>query len=187
LIALGIIICAQVANGQAGEVGIYTDQAGTTCWINPMPVGPYSLSLYVVHTLGGPTTGVGFNIVPGGGFSGAPAVTTLTPPFVAAGTPWGATGVGVGYGSCIATPIMVYSFLFDTGPSPACAFLSVEDAPITTGFVGVEVNDCNQPYANSLLARDMRFYVNGDEGTCPVCIVPATIKRTWGKVKSLYN
>ena len=188
LLGLAIMLCASMAYGQAGVVGIYSDAAGTTCFVNPAPVGPYSLSLYVVHTLGGGTTGIGFNIVPSAGWNATLAFSTLTAPFVAAGSPMGGTGVGVGYGSCIGTmPIMVYSLLFSTNAMASCEYLSLEDAPVTGGFVGVEVNDCNEPFANSLLAPDRKFFVNGDEGSCGGCTAVPTVQRSWGKIKALYN
>jgi hypothetical protein len=186
LLGLAIMLCASMAYGQAGVVGIYADQAGTTCFINPHTPGGYSLTVYLVHTLGGNATGVGFDMTSGGGFVGSPAFSTITIPFVAAGAPWGATGVGVGYGSCIATPIMVYSFLFNTTAEPACSYLAVGDAPLTAVFVGVEVNDCNLPFANSLLAPDTKFFLNGDQGSCGQCAVPV-LKKSWGKIKSMYN
>jgi len=188
LITLGIVFCARMSYGQAGLVGVYGDPAGTLCKMTEPPPGYYNMTTYVVHVMAGPTTGVGFKVVPSYGWTASVAISQITAPFIAAGDPL--SGTNVGYLSCItATPILIATIIWNSaGTGDTCAYLSVEDNPATT-FQGVEVNDCALPYGNSLHAPDTWFFINPDGGWCDYlwCSYDPTLKRTWGKIKALYN
>jgi len=182
LVALGMLLVASMAFAQSGTVGMYADQAGNACFINPQPAG--LMTTYMVHVGGASATGVGFMLITGGGFTGTIFIGSITPPFLAAGTLMG--GMNIGYGACTANPIMFFTILWTTtGADPACAYVKVVDNPATT-FAGVEVNDCALPYANSLHAPDFTFWTGGDEGACGTCFNPV-LKQSWGKIKALYN
>ncbi len=174
MLALAIMMIASYA--MAGDhMGVYTDQAGTTCEFSATAVGP--VDLYVVHKTTG-ATGSQFKVVNTMDWTFNASVLNG---YLAIGDAF--TDLSLAYGSCLVGPdlpvVQLSGFSFPL-PGKTCGFLDIVAADVPQKLLTV---DCT--FAEVEITGG-RLSFNND-GTCPCGPVTATEESTWGKVKSLYR
>ena len=178
LLSLGILLCASIAYGQAGYIGLFSDPAYTTCSF--VDAGAALVPIYVVHKVTPGATAVQFVVTPGGGFN-----CTYTGEIIAVPVSIGNTqaGLSASYGGCLPSDILIATVnYFCMGTSPACASLTVEpDLAAPSGTI--EVIDCSFV---KLEGNGSVFYMNPD-GSCDCGEIVPTQETSWGQIKSLYN
>ena len=186
LLTVSILCVAGLAYGQAGQLGLFADQAGTNCWLSPIATGVSAF--YVVHVNTGGATAVEFSIP-------QPACYTATylswaanfpvasgnPVVGAAGPPVVLPGASVAYGACMVGPILVGTVSYFGNTADPCCEYPVLPHQIT-GLMSY--TDCGLPFPAKLPLTGVPAYFFGN-ATCP-CATP-THNSTWGGVKSLYS
>ena len=175
-----ILLCAGVAFGQAGGIGLYPDAAYMSCDYTDDTAA--LVPIYVVHKYTPGATAAQFMVVPGGGFN-----CTYTGEYTSMPTSIGTTqtGISVAYGACLSSDILLVTInYFCQGISPTCSYLEVVPDPgAPTGTI--EVVDCTYQ-KHTALGGSVAF--NADE-TC-MCLLDypfATKATSWGRVKVLYH
>ncbi len=173
LLALAIMMIAPYA--MADHIGVYSDQAGTTCEFAATAIGP--VTLYVVHKTTG-TTGSQFKVVNTMDWTFNAAVLGG---YLAIGDAF--TDLSLAYGGCLAGPdlavVSLSGFSFPL-PGKLCGTLEIVPAPNKPGVISV---DCT--FAELVATAGILTFNN--DGTCPCEQPNATEESTWGKVKSLYR
>jgi hypothetical protein len=193
LLALGILLCAGLAFGQAGYIGLFKDATRTGCSTNI--TGVATMRVYVFHMLavqnsasmfGIKTTGLTGNTDTECELVGITYYFTLVigDPFFSAPYDNDNAGVAIAYGSCMNGPIQLMRLNFSCygDVPPPCSSLEVVPAPDAPSGT-IETVDCAD---HKLVGNGSLFTINPD-GTC-VCgeVVPVQ-ESSWGKIKSLYN
>jgi hypothetical protein len=170
---------------QAGQVTIAGDVQGIDC--NLPDVTQTVISYYVVHLFTAGATAVQFS---------APKPACLLAVYLSDSPVFpvtignSQTGVAVGYGACLASPIHVLTLTyFAQGLTPSCCcYRAFPDPQIQSSMV--EVVDCN----NQLLFGTAGFGVVNADDTCLTggmvtceCLEPIGAERsTWGRVKATF-
>ena len=175
LICLCITACASMAYGQAGSIGVFSNQDGTNCNIVDAPGYVY---VYILHLN---TTGAlasEFKLIRPAGWTYQFGSRDLD--FLQIGFPDGADGVAYSYITCQLGSFWLETLIYMAdGSSPTCSnTVYITNVPSKTD---IEVIDCADVRHN---VAGGAAIVNGD-GSCP-CDVPVE-ETTWGKVKSLYQ
>lgn len=186
-----LVLTAGVSAAQtpaAGHIGLYNDQAGTSC--NIIDAAPGLKLVYVLHV-----GSVAVNGVTASEFS-APMPTTCgagTATFLSDGQVFPVTvgssqgDVSIGYGSCRAVPLHILTInLFASGTTPACCVWDVVPGnAVASGEI--EVVNCT---GQLLVGSGIRSTINGNAscpcGTVLIGGVPAE-NHSWGAIKSLYT
>jgi hypothetical protein len=179
IIALGLTLCASVAFGQHGAIGLYADPGYTSCFVSD--VGPALVPIYVVHVLCVPgATGSQWKLQTGGGWNCIYTGEIVHTP-VSIGAAQG--GISLGYGGCLPCPnLLVTVNWFCQGISPACAYLEIVPDVLGTTSGTIEMVDCDFILRTGGVGS--KLYANPD-GSCDPCGI-ATRETNWGKVKALY-
>ncbi|UCH83318.1 MAG: hypothetical protein JSW50_12770 [Candidatus Latescibacterota bacterium] len=91
------------------------------------------------------------------------------------------TGVAIGYGACLASPIhvLVINYFGQGLTSPCCVYKPTAHPGAPSGEI--EVVDCN----DQLLDGGALCAIINPDTSCPCWATPVE-KSTWGKVKELY-
>ncbi len=177
LLTLVIMICASIAYGQAGYIGLYMDPIYTLCDI--LDVAPALVPVYAVHKACPGAVASQWKVMPGGGFN-----CTYTGEIVALPTSIGSTqsGISIAYGGCLPSDILLVTInYFCMGASPPCASLTVVPDPAAPSGT-IEVIDC---FYVKLVGGGGIFYMNPD-GSCDCRWTPVK-DSSWGQIKALYN
>jgi hypothetical protein len=170
---------ASLAFGQAGVLGTYEDMEGLDCDVVDVPG---LLSIFVVHTLTAGATAAQYKATTplcmstnGTTFFGDQAVFGVT-----LGS--SQTGVAIGYGVCLSSPIHNLTIAFFAGgnTSLCCAYIVDGDPLSDSGLI--EIVDCQ---GGLLIGTGRTNTVNGEPAICP-CTTPVE-ETTWGAVKALYG
>jgi len=177
LISLAIVCVTSTAFAQGGTLGVYADPQGIDCHPQDTVVG--LCTYYVVHTnIAGATASQFKAAQPICHLATYLSDTAIFPVTIGNSQ----TGVAVGYGACLLSPIDVLHLNFFCAQitPPCCAYSVTPDPNVASGKI--EVVDC----VNALLfGTGATTYVNGNQIDCS-CIV-ATEETTWGAVKSIYS
>ena len=175
-LTLVLMLSASMAFAQAGSIGIFSDPGGSSC--NLLDTAPGLLNLYVVHALTPAATASQWAAPQPACMVGASYLSDTGIFPVTIGN--SQTGVAVGYGACLSSPIHCLTInFFGSGLSQACCYYGVvPDPSLPSG--DIEVVDCDK---NLLVATGGGGILNPD-ATCQ-CDVPAQ-DTTWGKVKSIF-
>ncbi|MEJ2720863.1 MAG: FlgD immunoglobulin-like domain containing protein [bacterium] len=170
-VILGVILgtgVAYAADPPGGRIGLFADQAGTTC--NITDATPGLLQVYVVHIVEGE------GVTASGYIAAKPACMTAT--YLTDTNPFpltvgnSQTGAYVLYGTCLSGAIHVQTINFLAyGTTPTCCQYAVTCDPLgwdqcDSGLL--DVLDCNSSHA---LGDGLIHTVNGDAG-CPCPLVP---------------
>jgi hypothetical protein len=180
LLSIGIILCASIAYGQAGYIGLYSDPAYTTC----DPAGtPGIMYVYCVHKATPAATASQWKLEPGAGFNCMWLADT--PAFTVIGNTQ--SGIAVAYGGCYASDILMVSIFYNClSQQPVCASLTVVPDPGAASGT-IEVADCGSPIALYPGGGGASvLYANADV-TCDCGEIVPTKETSWGQIKSLYN
>jgi hypothetical protein len=139
--AVGALLClfASAAFGQAGTIGIFSDNAGTNPFITD--AAPGLLSVYVVHVATAGATACQYK---------ATKPPCMTATYLSDTNVFGVTignsqtGVSIGYGTCRVGTIHVQTIsYFASGTTPSCCYYPVVPDPLgSSGGVGVDIVDC---------------------------------------------
>jgi hypothetical protein len=180
LLSLVLLVGASMAFAQGGSVGIFSDQAGTSC--NLPDAVPGLTTYYIVHVYTTGATACQFV---------AKKPTCVTATYLSDTAPFPVTignsqvGISIGYGTCRVGPIYVLGInYFTTGTTPACCYYKVTCDPLGVDACAsgnIDIVDCA---FQSALATAGTGIVNANM-TCN-CNVPAN-ETTWGGVKALYT
>ncbi len=177
LIASVMVFAATGAFAQTGSLAVAGDLSGADCNLADIPG---LCTYYIVHLSAPGATAAQFS-APQPGCMTAALWLSDTPVFpVTIGN--SQSGVAVGYGECLTSPITVLSInFFCQGLTGPCCYYQV--LPDPNGPSGtIEMVDCD----NQLLTG-----VGGIEGifnSGPGCDCAVGVEAsTWGKVKSLYS
>jgi hypothetical protein len=191
---LALVLFASPVFGQAGSVGIYAAPDGYDC--NLTDVAPGLATYYFVHWhfLEGATACQFWAPMPWC-MNGAVYLSDTQVFAVTIGN--SQTGVSIGYGACLASPIHVLSInFFVQGLSTSCCCYYVYGHP-NSDSGEVEIVDCN----NQLITASGYLGVINSEPTCLCGILkgespsvslscindPIPVEEsTWGKLKSMY-
>jgi len=178
LITLVAVFSASVAAAQVGNIGLFADNAGADCNIVDNAVG--LKPIYVVHVNAANVSAVQFSAVVPACFGASFLSDTAVWPVTVGNSQ---TGVAVGYGVCLSSPIHVLTInVFAQGLASTCCQMTV--APHSAASSGeIEVVDC----ANDLFLLGTiggTVTINPD-GSC-MCSI-GTEETTWGQVKALYQ
>jgi hypothetical protein len=178
LITLALMVCASMAFGQHGGIGLYSDLGFTNC--NIVDSGSALVPIYAVHVLCTPGgTGSQWRLVTGGGWNCIYTGEIVHMPVVIGATQ---AGISLGYGGCIACPnLLVTINWFCQGISPACAYLEIIP-DLATESDTIEMVGCD--FLLKINGVGSKLYANPNE-TCNLCGL-ATEETNWGKIKSLY-
>lgn len=178
LLSFGIILCAGIAYGQGGYIGLFVDPVYTACEFDD--VIPALVPVYAVHKSTPGSTASQWRLQTGNGFN-----CIFTGSIVHMPTSIGDvnSGISLGYGGCFSSDILLVTVnYFCQGISPPCASVEVVGDP-GSGSGLIEVVDCDFVLWT---AHGSLLYVNPD-GSCDCGeIVPAQ-KTSWGEIKSLYG
>jgi len=163
LLSLAVLMVSSAA--MAEHIGIFADQAGTSCTLAP----GFNPNVYVVEKSLGGTTGSRFKVVPGTGNS----ILAFNTTFVPIGNI--SSDLSLAYGQCLSGDVVLGSILMSlAGPG----FLEVKPADL---FLTIIYTDCN---FGEYPATGGKAYV-GVPGDCSLPV--ATQPSTWGQVKALYR
>lgn len=178
LLTLVMMFAASLAYGQGGLLAVTADPAGTNCALADFPG---LLTYWVVHLYTAGSTASQFSApMPGCLIGGIWLSDTAQFPVTIGSSQ---TGVAVGYGVCLASPIATLAInYFGNGlTGNCCPYPVLPDPNVPSGEI--EVVDC----LNSLVfAAGATTMINPDP-TCPCDQAIPTEETTWGKVKSLYS
>jgi hypothetical protein len=180
LVTLALVLMAIPAFGQGEYLGLFADPVGENCAIFDNGTGP--LKVYVVHMDSPGATAVEFMV----DFGGVPDLfrteDTQVDGFITLGN--SLTGVSIGYGACLVSPIVVLELnFFGTGVTSPCSELRL--LPHPDHPEDIQIVDCG----TLLLPVEGRGMFINPDATCTDCAgVPvATEIDTWGSLKSLYR
>ncbi|UCH83319.1 MAG: hypothetical protein JSW50_12775 [Candidatus Latescibacterota bacterium] len=176
LSSLIVMLCANLAFGQAGSIGLFADPGATVCDVIDMP--GILIPIYVVHLWSPGATAAQYKVAP---FNGAAMLwlsdTTIYPVNIGNSQ----TGIATGFGVCVPSPNHILTInYFGQGLSASCSHYQVVPDPLAVPS-GILVVDCAD---NILIATGGDVVVN-PTSTC-YCDVPVE-KSTWGKIKELYT
>lgn len=174
-----LVFTAGLAYGQAGYIGLFSDEYGSECEL--IDAIPGLASVYVIHMATAGATASQWKVQSGGGFTMVYMSESLLPyPCVDCGNTQ--EGIYVPYGSCLSSPLFLITInYFAQGTSAPCSYLEVVPDP-DTGTGEIVVWDCGD---EMLAGGGARLYVNPD-GSCECGPVP-TEQTNWGKMKALYT
>ncbi|UCG51714.1 MAG: hypothetical protein JSW58_16265 [Candidatus Latescibacterota bacterium] len=176
-ILLVAMVCALVVSpafGQAGSIGLFSDVTGTDCNLYDQQQG--LCSFHIVHVMSPGATACQFS-APQPACLQATYLSDTFPIMVVGNTQ---TGVAIGYGACVSSPIHVGDInYFCQGLTASCCYYPVlPDPNIPSGQI--DVMDCN---LNLVYATGGVGIINPDESCeCDVAVEDST----WGAVKALY-
>jgi len=182
-IALALTMCSGAA--MADNIGVYADQAGTSCALNPTAFG--LLAVYFVHdTDNGRVAKFKVNDILG---LGAPIGTSVTAGFVSIGTY--TDGIEIGYPTCRTGKVLVGSMSYFYQLQPMSCLNSSQIIAHPGSEIPGEVIavDCNTPFGNIETAVGGRAWGGEDPEPCGGCLPPTvgTTESTWGGIKALYR
>ena len=174
LLTLVLMFSAGIAFAGPGSIGIFADNAATSC--NLPDVAPFG-SYYIIHVNQTGSSACRY---------AAPKPACFTGAFFADQNPFpvtvgsSQTGVSVGYGSCLVGNVLTQTMVFFTsGTTPLCCYWTVVPDPLAPSGK-IEAVDC----------FDQFWYPTGGQGIVKSaphcnCNVPAE-ETTWGKVKAIF-
>lgn len=172
-----VLLCASAVFGQAGTIGIYSDDLATNHCLTDVSVGVRQV--YVVHKYTPGSTASWWMVQPSAEFS-CTHVGDASPFYNVAGNSH--TGVQIAYDACLSSNILLLTISYYCyGTSSACSNVEVVPHPDSPNGA-VFVVDCEYW---GLIASGGRLLVNPD-GSCGSC-TNATEESTWGQVKGLYQ
>lgn len=178
LLSIGILLCASVAFGQAGFIGLYVDPAYTDCdysW-----TGPALVPTYVVHKSCPGATASQFMVQQGGGWN-----CTFTGEIVAIPVSIGSSlgGLSASYGGCRPSDILISTInWFCMAAPPTCSYLQVvPDIAAPSGEIEVVTCTFTKIFGNGSI-----LYGSPD-GSCDCGEIVPTRDTNWGQIKSLYG
>jgi hypothetical protein len=178
LLSIGILLCASIAYGQAGYIGLFSDPVYTACDV--IDAAAALVPVYVVHKSCPGATASQFMVQPGGGWN-----CTFTGEIIAVPVSIGSSlaGLSASYGGCMPSDILISTLnWFCMGTSPACASLEVvPDLGAPSGTI--EIVDCSFV---KLVGNGSILYANPD-GSCDCGEIVPTRESNWGQIKSLYG
>ena len=177
ILAFVLMLTASLAFAQAGSIGIFADQTGSSC--NVVDAAAGLCEYYVVHVLHGGATA--------GEFS-APVPICLGAGFLSDGTVFSVNignsqdGISIGYGACRPAPthILTLKFFCQATTSDCCYYKVLPHPETASGMI--EGVDCNFV---ATFPTGGEAIVNSVAETCD-CDVPNQ-DTTWGNVKALFG
>lgn len=177
LLACCIVLCASVAFGQAGAIGVFSDMNGTDCnlWDNVTNVCLYHV-VYINH---GGAQAVQFAAPKPPCHMGIWLSDIYYSPIILGDSQ---TGVVIGFGGCYLAPTLVltmqYLCLGTTGS--CCTYRVIPDPAAASGLI--EAVDCN----NVTVYPAGNCAVVNPDASCPCWATPVE-GSTWGGIKALYR
>jgi hypothetical protein len=176
LTSIVFLVSTLSAHAQGGVIVLSSDPSGANCNLTDKTAG--ICSYYVVHADASGVTAAAFSAPAPSCFSATWLSDTPEYPVTLGDTQ---TGVSVGYGSCLASPvhILTINFFSQGMTGECCDYLILPHPDGTSGEI--EAVDCAE---NLLFASGGRAVINANAG-CP-CGYAAEAS-TWGKVKTLYK
>jgi hypothetical protein len=177
-----MLMSVSLASAQmAGEVGLYADPLGGSCFITD--AAPGLLPIYAVHVWSPGASAIQFSAVMPACMVGASFLSDTSVYPVTIGN--SQNGVAIGYGACIASPnnVLIINY-FVSGLTTACCELPVGPDPnVPSG--SIEVVDCDSQLITGV--EGLSGMVNGNPTDCECDPAVGTEESTWGKVKALYS
>ncbi|MFQ5511089.1 MAG: hypothetical protein ACE5EO_04505, partial [Candidatus Krumholzibacteriia bacterium] len=166
------------SGGNAGVIGLFADPAGADC--NLQDAAPGLLPVYVVHTLTPGATASQFAAPIPACWTGAVYLSDTGVWPIAIGN--SQTGVAIGYGTCLASPIhiLTINYFVQGGGALCCPYDVLPDPRAPSGQI--EVVDCS----NLLGIGTGREAVINPSGGCLCGTALPVEETTWGRVKAIY-
>lgn len=197
LVALILILATpNLTLGQAGYIGIYSDEFFTDCHVHDYLTALQTV--YVVHQVAPGVTASQFMVEASAGVTMVYLAETSNVPITVGDSQ---AGVCLFYGGCFPSTILLMSITyFGTGTSAVCSELRVVPYPGLSAIVAV---DCSENvwqigggllYVNSDGSCDCHINRESETGeskpltgiTVPICSVPVETQ-SWGQIKALYR
>lgn len=179
LLTFCTLLPANLAFGQAGYIGLFTDIGYTDCrlWDDAVEIK----TIYAVHKAASFVTQSQFLVYVDPGFGCTEVGLTYNFP-TAIGSP--TTGLTIAYGTCSVSDILLFTWDFQCQMATAGDCIRLEVVPDPAALSGyIEVIDCN---SNRLIGNGSTLFVNPN-WTCDCGeIVPAE-ETNWGQIKALYR
>jgi hypothetical protein len=182
-IALALTMCSGVA--MADRIGVFTDQAGTSCAFNP---GPFALvSLYIVHQPEGGAKVSKFKVNDLSGMTATGA--SVAPGFLSIGT--FPAGIEIAYPQCQNASVVIgtLGYFHQSEVMDCSRTVQIVAHPGAQVPGEVVVVDCGEPFGSIEVAEGGRAWGGADAVVCGDCYEPplATQESTWGGIKALYR
>jgi len=180
-IALVLTLCSGAA--MANKIGLYSDAAGTNCWVNP---GPFQLvTVYVIQQDNMASRGAKFKINDALGLTRAGE--TVAPTFLAIGLWY--EGIEIATPACVTGDFLLGTLSFFHQLEVMDCARTLEVVPHAQSEIPgfVITADCTEPFVNFYTAIGGRLF--GGPDACGGCVEPplATTESTWGGIKALYR
>ncbi|NIO02164.1 MAG: hypothetical protein GTO42_08485 [Candidatus Latescibacteria bacterium] len=176
LISICLLLIASIAFAQAGNIGIFGNDLGTSCSV--VDAGGL-VTIYVLHLYSSGATASQFMVEQRNGAC-MTYISEDSPHTTVIGN--SQVGVAVAYGACMTSPIHVLTINYFGCTSPECSMLKVVPDPVAT-HLGVLITDCGDP--PNLLETTGGALIINENTSCP-CTWSVT-ETSWGLIKSLYN
>lgn len=159
VLALGVVMTANLAFGQAGAITLYGDPGYTSC---NMVGAAGVVTVYIQHDLSPGTTASQFAITANPGMIFL--ADQVQGGFLSLGG--SQTGIALTYGACLAGPINILNILYSAAGPAACSTLEVVPDPnaLTGQIEGVDCNTTKTFPNGSILTFDA-------DGTCSCGII----------------
>ena len=185
LLSVFLTLAISSVAAHADHIGIYSDQAGGSCYFSSLVPPPGSNNAYVIHRFNVGSTASQFKVIDTSGLF----ATTQTFPagYLTIGT-WN-TDLSIAYGGCVIGDHVVatLSFLWFGAPVNCGQTLAVAPAPTSPIPGEVALVDCAQPSGNLETATAGTFFLTSGCPSGPCDLGTPTEQSTWGAVKALYR
>jgi hypothetical protein len=185
ILTLVLMLSASLAFAQAGSIGLFADETGTSCNVVDDAASPGLCSIFVLFVNHGGITGAQFM---------CPLPACMQAQYMSWSSPWpvkigdpvqpditsGLIGIAIGTGSCQAAPTLLVTLnFFCQGLTGDCCYYGIQPAEgIASG--SIEGVDCD---FTATFPTGGECIVNSNAG-CD-CDVP-THETTWGAVKAMF-
>jgi hypothetical protein len=176
LIAVVVLFGASMAFAQAGSIGLFADDAGTSCNVTAPLGGIFYVYMFHLNTTGA-TASLFMVEYPVGASYVADGVPPGTPYLIIGNSN---AGISVAYSRCETGSFWIATATMIGAGAATCSYMSVVPHPNATSGE-IEAVDCE---SYRMYPTGGQAVVNGD-GTCD-CAVPVNDK-TWGGIKALYQ
>jgi hypothetical protein len=178
-----ILLSASVASAQlpGGAVGVYSDNAGTSC--NFLSNAPGLVSFYYYHLSSPGATAIEFQ-ADLTGFNYSSFLGDISP-FTLKQNPFH-SGTSIAYGACLSNNIYLGAANYlGAGTTPTCQkiFVTVHPVPSTPGATTPLMVNCS----DALIQVSGSYGIFNNDGSC-LCTGSVPVNESsWGQIKSLYN
>lgn len=184
LMTFVLMLGATVALGQGGRIGIFGDNAGTSCAV--LDPGVALLSVYVVHIGATGATAVQYKATKPACMVGASYLNDTNVFGVTVGN--SQTGVAVAYGACKTGNVHCQTLnFFGAGTTTDCCIYTITCDPNAgnpdCALGKATYSDCDFVKLNITIQSG----VVESTGACTCPMIVAAKESSWGQIKALYG